>query len=433
MIETKHKPMLLILSLGGTWNARRNKAGKLEATPLLGDFSPADLFTIQKKPPDGAEFQRNEEESREPPRQKVVPLFEEQLDDLCVASGYGLFGIDSSNLGPPHWTQVANYILRDEHDYDCFVVMTGTDTLAYLAPALAFALRRFGKPVIVSGAQKSRLDAGSDALFNLMNACKVALESSSKSARFRPKLQEVAVVFGSRVIRATRCRKYSERDLEAFRSMNVRDLGRIRLDVDIDLSMRLDKPEKGNRYWPEKSTGFDAEVGLLYLYPGMPPKLLDELGQYCSAIVLAAYGAGNHPGPEPSPEEPGPEVEPTRAQLDALDAIRSLADSIGELRKAGVPVVVTTQCVLGTAEFKKNTYSSGADKRKCIIVNDMLPEVALVKARWIASNFKSCMPNGKIDWHEFKRLMLRPIAGEITPTETRKKKKESKKSPPVSG
>ncbi len=390
-MATIKKPRLMVLSLGGTWSARRDSNGTIVPGGPLGWFRPADLFTRAK-----VEDQLTDSRWSLP---KEPLLFEEQLDRLCDPSGFGLLNIDSTDMAPVHWTQTAEFILQHGNDYDAWVVATGTDTMSSLAAALAFSLRRFGKPVVVTGAQKSRLVAGSDALFNLMNAMRVAAHlTTNDRGDVEPTLREVVVTFGSRIIRATRCRKFSEADLEAFATINAKDLGRIRLDVDIDKTMRLDVPEKGTKYWPKigNPTKYDSQIGLLHLYPEMPESLLLTLGESCKAVVLAGFGAGN---------------APTR------DAVSPVAPTIRTLTELGVPVLMTTQCVLGSAEFKRNRYkgSEEAQAGGCIILNDMLPDVAAVKARFVISNDFGCLnADGRVDRNRFHTLMIRPLAGEMT-------------------
>lgn len=395
-MTAKH-PRVAVISLGGTWNCIR-EGDVLKPAPLIGPFSLAEVFKFYDVPA--------------PPRtaQKVQDLlWDRQLAGLCESQGYGLFILDSTNMGPPHWTRVADWILDNEAEWNCFVVATGTDTMAYLAAALAFALRGLGKPVIVTGAQKPRIDAGSDALPNLVNALKVATLSKNTPDTYEPALPEVAIVFGSRIIRATRARKFSERDLGAFRSINVPDLGSIRLDIKLDPRMILPPIPKGNKWKPAspRPTAFDAEVALLYLFPGITGNAIESFCESCKArvVVLAAFGAGNIP--EGSDE-----------------GVQPLNEAVQHLTGRGIPVVITTSCVVGAAEFKAHTYAGGEAARNAhaIIANDMLPEVAYVKAKWLASNAGVWLKKGPeaesrvIRMSRFREAMLMPMVGEITPT-----------------
>lgn len=308
-----------------------------------------------------------------------------------------LSSIDSSNLQRDDWKNVADYIVANKDSYDGFVVLQGTDTLAYSASALSFALLGLNKPVVLTGAQKGKDDVGSDAQNNVTNAFQVAALRYND----RPVMNEVVIVFGTKVIRGTRARKYSERDLEAFDSVNTPLLGRIRLQVKIKRNLVLNNTEESEKY----GTNFDPNVNMLYLYPGIDPNTVLKVGENSSALVLAAFGAGNIPCKETNlPNNP-----------------YSLEKVVATLTGRNIPVVITTQCVTGQAEFSMYEAGHAARNAGAIIANDMTPETAYVKMSWILAN-EQFWPNdakraarGGPGWLEgVKKAMISNMAGEIT-------------------
>lgn len=373
------KPRILVLSTGGTWcmrrkaSAQRSPFEEVKVAETLGDE-----FDFLGQFPLVGVFSS--------------PTFRE------------LRAIDSSNMGPHDWEDMARCIETCHDDYDGFVVMQGTDTLSFTAAALAFALQGLGKPVVVSGAQLEMDAPGSDAALNVVNACRVASLRVRKGRQGVPVVQEVVVVFGSRIIRATRCRKYSECDLEAFDTVNVPLVGRIRTAIRIDPAMLLNTVAFTGAGRFRAASQFDGRVALLHVYPGMDPTILPKIGSDCSGVVLAAFGAGNIP-----------------CSTETFRNEYSLQPSIEALVERDTPVVITTQCVTGQAEVGLYETGSAAKTAGAIIVNDMTPEAAFVKLSWLLAN-QQCWPRkakqaargGPGFIGAVRTAMLNNLTGEIT-------------------
>jgi len=322
------------------------------------------------------------------------------ISEVCDTKWHEAMWVDSSNLAIPDWTQLARLLSEERDDYDGFVIMQGTDTLAFTAIALAFALRGFGKPIVLSGAQVPLDNPGTDAVTNLVNATRVAALSPRRNGKPESELREVAVVFGSRIIRASRCRKFSERDYEAFDSVNVPAIGTIGTDIWTNEGLLL---EPNSLFTP--ATEFADGVVLHHVYPGMRPETLEAVSLRSRGVVLAAFGAGNIPCRSDNAGNPYA-LEP---------AIRALADK-------GIPVVVTTQCVTGQAE--PGTYSTGtaAKTAGAIIANDLTPEAAYVKLSWLLANedvwpasAKRALRGGPGFLGAIRHAMLTDYVGEIEP------------------
>jgi L-asparaginase len=312
--------------------------------------------------------------------------------------------LDSTNLGPAHWTLVSKFIASHAEKFDGFVVMQGTDTLAYTAAALAFALKDLRKPVVLSGAQISKGEPGSDARNNVVNAFRVACLRSPQPP-FSPILRQVAVVFGSRIIRGTRCRKYSERDLEAFDTANAPLLGRIRLQIRMDPSLEHTQALVSGSTEREDTLPceFDPRVSMLYLHPGLRPEIVEAVGRASSGLVLAAFGAGNVPCSTADYANP----------LALVPVIQSLVSD-------DIPVVITTQCVTGQAEVGLYETGDAARQARAIVANDMTPEAAYVKLAWVLGNGQAwpkkaiqALRGGPGRIGAIRTVMLTPIAGEL--------------------
>lgn len=371
-------PRLLVVGTGGTWCMRASDtASASESVCMVAETLGAGFDFAEQFP---------------------------EISTFCMATFRELLSLDSSNMGPVHWRQIADCIGQDAANYDAFVVLQGTDTLAFTAAALAFALQGLDKPVVLSGAQLNKDAVGSDAPLNVVNACRVATMQRGRDNDAGLILREVAVVFGSRIIRATRCRKFSERDLEAFDTVNVPLLGRIRLTIRIDPATMLRRAARKARDAFDPASEFDERVALLTVFPGMNPELLETVGRQCSGIVLAAFGAGNIPCSSDS-------------YSNALGLEPAIADLVGQ----DIPVVVTTQCVTGQAEVGLYETGEAARHSRAIIANDMTPEAAFVKLSWLLANEQrwprkahQALRGGPGRIGAIRTAMLTDMAGEVT-------------------
>ena len=136
--------------------------------------------------------------------------------------------IDSSNMGIEHWSQIANAIDENYDAYDGFVILHGTDTMAFTASALSFMLENLNKPVIITGSQLPIGEVRTDGEENLITALQVA---ATRDARGEAMVQEVAILFENHLIRGNRSSKVSADNFNAFMSNNYPDLAQIGLDI----------------------------------------------------------------------------------------------------------------------------------------------------------------------------------------------------------
>ena len=266
---------------------------------------------------------------------------EARLDELAHIEVAYIDNIDSSNIRPDHWDRGASVIGENYDAHDGFVVTHGTDTMAYSASALSFVLRGLGKPVVLTGSQIPGTRIESDARRNFVNAVRVATMD----------LSGVFIVFDRKIILGARATKFSESRLDAFTTVNRGMVGDIRVDVRLgEHTTRSDGPL-------DVQKGFEENVAIVTLVPGMPPAVLTNIVESgIRGLVLRGFGTGN-------------------VAYDYHDAIERAA-------KLGIPVVVTTQCLQGATMM--HFYDLGAKLLDlgAIQAYDMSIESTVTKLMW---------------------------------------------------
>lgn len=199
--------------------------------------------------------------------------------------------IDSSNVTPADWLRLAQLIGHHYPDFDGFVVLHGTDTMAYSAAALSFLLENLGKPVVFTGAQVPVGRTRSDAARNLLTALEIAAARHPRAHSMR--LPEVGVFFNDVLIRGTRAKKVESQQFAAFKSENYPPLVRAGINLDFnDTSIRLlpAAPLKVHHLLEEK-------VAVLRLFPGITVAVVEAVLSVpgLRGCVLETYGSGNAP------------------------------------------------------------------------------------------------------------------------------------------
>ena len=196
--------------------------------------------------------------------------------------------LDSSNMTPQNWVQIAQEIHRHYDEYDGFLVLHGTDTMAYTSSALPFILRNTQKPIIVTGSQIPLCEIRSDGRENLITGLLLAAESE---------IPEVCLFFGNRVLRGSRAVKTSVRGFDAFDSPNYPPLGQAGIDITIHRE-RLWRPETGGARLHAGHLEL-ASVGVLRLFPGISARVLENMLLPPIQAVLETLWRGKRPGSTP--------------------------------------------------------------------------------------------------------------------------------------
>ncbi|WP_028292214.1 asparaginase [Oceanobacter kriegii] len=259
--------------------------------------------------------------------------------------------IDSSNAVPADWARVATLLQQHWQQYDGFVVLHGTDTMAYTAAALSFMITPMDKPVIVTGSQIPLGVIRSDAVDNLTNSLLFATSNE---------LFEVCICFGNRLLRGNRASKLKTTALDTFDSPNFEHLGKMQIDVELygDLLLRGDKADF---CIPEFS---NSSVKLLMLYPGITADMIEAPLKAADtrAVIMISYGVGNPPDANPT-------------------LIPALEDAISR----GIAVVNLSHCLWG--DIEQGAYSTGATLNRIGVIGgrDITLEAAFAKLHWLTS------------------------------------------------
>lgn len=278
-----------------------------------------------------------------------------ELDGLYDDEGRPLPPIDSSGLTPSHWLRIALALERHYHDFDGFVVLHGTDTMAYTASALSFLLVNLAKPVVLTGSQLPLFSVRTDAQLNLVNALHIA----GWKASGLPLVPEVTVCFGDVLLRGNRTRKTSTSAWQGFSSPNHPSLGSLGETIRIHHELVRRPPPGEAAFYADRRLVDD--VLDITLFPGLKASQLAALVERpeLRGVVLRAYGSGNAPG---DPE---------------------LLDVIGRSAQAGQTYVVVSQCNEGRVDLSRYAASRALLERGVASGFDMTPESALTKLMWL--------------------------------------------------
>lgn len=203
-----------------------------------------------------------------------------EVKNICAVSTVQLYNLDSTNMKPEYWLNVANYIASVYDKYDGFVITHGTDTMAYAAAMLHYLIQNSPKPIVLTGAQIPIEKRDTDARENLSGAFLYASDDNACG---------VHIVFDNKIIAATRARKTHSKSFNAFSSMDYPDIGFVRGGkVKYYIKENLQGPVK---FYNE----IDPSVVIVKLIPGMRADIFDYVADKCHAVIIESFGVGGIP------------------------------------------------------------------------------------------------------------------------------------------
>ena len=196
--------------------------------------------------------------------------------------------IDSSNMNPEYWIQIAEIIESNYENFDGFVVLHGSDTMSYSASALSFMLENLAKPVIFTGSQLPIGDLRTDAKENLITSIQMA----SLRENNKPVIKEVGLYFEYKLYRGNRTTKINAEHFEAFESLNYPFLAESGVHLKVNVENLLN-PNPRKKLKVHKN--LDTNIVLIKLFPGISKLVLETIlnASYIKGVILETYGAGN--------------------------------------------------------------------------------------------------------------------------------------------
>lgn len=285
--------------------------------------------------------------------------------------------IDSSDMEPSLWAKIVRIISDNYNQFDGFVILHGTDTMAYTASALSFMLENLAKPVILTGSQLPIGTLRTDGKENLITAIEIA---AAKHPDGTPIVPEVCIFFENELMRGNRTTKINAENFNAFRSFNYPPLAKV--GIHIRYNEHFIRKPASHPLKPHYL--FDTNVVMLTLFPGIQESIINSVLHVpnLKAVVLKTFGSGNAP--------------------QKKWFIKQLKDAA----ERGIIIVNITQCQSGAVEMKR--YETGLQLLQAGVISgyDSTPECAVTKLMFLLGHGFSL--------NEIRRNMDSDLSGEIT-------------------
>ena len=291
-----------------------------------------------------------------------------EVRDICRVSTVQLYNLDSTNMRPEYWLEVARYIRSVYDEYDGFVITHGTDTMAYASAMLHYLIQNSRKPIVLTGAQIPIEKRDTDARENLTDAFMYASDDSACG---------VHIVFGDKIIAATRARKTRTKSFNAFSSIDYPEIGFIRGSVKYYIREKIEGE-------PIFCDEIDSSVIVVKLIPGMSADIFDFIADRYHAVIIESFGVGGLPYYDND---------------EFVEKIERLIDK-------GVRIVITTQVPHEGSDM--GVYQVGLrikQKYELPEAYDMTTETVVAKVMWALPQCKTAA--------EFSKLFYTPVGNDM--------------------
>ncbi len=284
--------------------------------------------------------------------------------------------IDSSNMDPGVWVHLAEIIEENYESFDGFVILHGSDTMAYTASALSFMLENLSKPVIFTGSQLPLGKIRTDGKENVITALEIAAAKKDGKAI----VPEVCIYFEYKLYRGNRTIKYNAEHFEAFRSVNYPELAKAGVKINYNFSAISKPTEQELRIF----TNLDTNVAVLKIFPGINPNTMRAVfnTEGLKAVILETYGSGNAPSD------------------------KWFIDEIENATSKGLIVMNVTQCRGGSVQMGKYETGIGLEKAGVLSGRDITVEAAITKLMYLLGSGYST--------EKIKKYIEKPIRGEMS-------------------
>lgn len=284
--------------------------------------------------------------------------------------------MDSSNMLPQSYIELAGIIEKNYYDYDGFVVLHGSDTMAFTASALSFMLENLGKPVILTGSQLPIGEIRTDARENIITALEIAAARRGSKAL----VPEVCIFFDYQLFRGNRSKKYNAEKFEAFYSMNYPPLAEAGINIKYQRQFILKHPELPLKVYKK----LNADIAVLKLFPGITQKTIEAVFETpgAKAVLMETWGSGN-----------------ASTQEWFIACVKKAI-------KKGLLVVNITQCDGGAVELGRYETSKYLEEAGVISGYDLTFEAATTKLMFLLAQ--------NLSKSDIKRLMQTSLRGEMT-------------------
>lgn len=285
--------------------------------------------------------------------------------------------VDSSDMKPQAWIYIAQLIAKNYAEFDGFVILHGTDTMAYTASALSFLLEGLTKPVILTGSQLPIHSVRTDAYRNLVTSLQIVAEKKNGRAL----VPEVCIFFNDVLLRGNRAKKVESSYFNAYHSENYPPLAKVGIHIDYNPNRILPCPPG---YALKVHQQMEEEVVILQIFPGMNEKVIRCIlaGGYLKGIVLETYGSGT------APSDPW--------------FIKALTEAIDQ----GVKILNVSQCIGGKVEQGQYANSQNLEEVGVISGRDLTSEAAITKLMFLLAQDLS---SEKLD-----KQLKSPLRGEMS-------------------